>query len=400
MVKRRIAVVTGSRAEYGLLYWLLKTLRDAENVELQILITGMHLSPFFGKTIDLIKADGFSIAAEVDLLVDGDTPRAVAKSVGLGVIGFTDALTTLKPDIVVGLGDRFELLAAVQAAFFLKIPVAHIHGGEVTTGALDDAVRHAITKFSSLHFVAAEIYKQRVIQMGELPHRIFNVGAPGLENIAKLSLDDRYALENRLNFKMAKQNFLIVYHPATMANEDPIETIDLLFKVLLRFPETHFIVTGSNADDAGRSICARLIEIQKELSSRMYFSITLGQEAFLSALKLCDLIVGNSSCGIIEAPSMGTPTVNLGARQEGRIRSPSIIDCKLDEDSIYYTIKKALSSSFQEIVKRCESPYAQKGFFVAENIAEILKTYNLELLKQKPFYDIHQFSNELEGTCS
>lgn len=387
-IKRKIAVVTGSRAEYGLLFHTIKKLAASADVDLSIIATGTHLSPFYAHTVDEIKADGFKVERCVDLLIDGDSSVAIAKSVGIGVIGFADAFQQLQPDLVVLLGDRFEILAAAQAAFFLKIPIAHLHGGEVTTGALDDSIRHAVTKFSSLHFVSTECYRQRVIQMGEDPRTVFNVGAPGLENFKCCDLMSKAEFEREYDFTLGEINFLVAYHPATATNENSSSVAENIMNALLTYEKSKIIITGSNADEAGRSLTQKLQSYQVQYTDRVLFQMTLGQRGYLSALTLCDVMIGNSSSGIIEAPTAGTPSINIGYRQQGRVRSPSVIDCADDQCSIAAAVLQALSPAFKKIAMKKISPYAGKGLNISDLIYRELISYPLTALKEKKFYDI------------
>lgn len=384
---RKIAVVTGSRAEYGLLRCLLKKLANDDEVELQLLVTGAHLSTAYGKTRNEIIDDGLKIDWEVDLLIDGDTSRAISKSVGLGVIGFTDALSHLKPEVVVLLGDRFEILAASQAAFFLKIPIAHIHGGEVTLGAIDDCIRHAITKLASLHFVSTNAHQKRVIQMGELPERVFNVGAVGLENLKELSLLSKNQFLKKYRYTFAEKNFLIAFYPVTKGFENSFEVVNNIIKATKSIPKSNFIINGTNADEGGRLLLEYLRSMGHD--NHVTFVNSFGVRDFLSALSHFDVLIGNSSSGIIEAPSVPIATVNVGQRQAGRERAPSVIDCDTDFDSIQVALEKACSKEFDKVVSKKQTPYASQGYEIAMKIVETLKQTDLASLYQKPFFDIN-----------
>lgn len=350
MTKRKICIVTGTRAEYGLLYWLLKRIQSDPELELQIISTGMHLSPEFGLTYKQIEEDGFVINEKVEMLLSSDTDIGVAKSLGLGTIGFSDALGHLKPDILVVLGDRFEILAAAQVAMVLKIPIAHIHGGEKTFGAYDDSIRHAITKMSYLHFVSTEEHRARVIRLGEHPSRVFNVGAPGIENIKKIKLLSKKELEDVLDISLKEPIFLITYHPTTLS-QDPTEGTEELLNALEYFKEATMIFTKANADENGRKINSCINKFVSQNYTRRKMFNSLGQLRYLSLLKYANVTVGNSSSGLLEAPYLGTPSVNIGNRQKGRAKPNSVIDCPPEETQIVAAINQALKFTFNEYEK-------------------------------------------------
>jgi UDP-N-acetylglucosamine 2-epimerase (non-hydrolysing)/GDP/UDP-N,N'-diacetylbacillosamine 2-epimerase (hydrolysing) len=341
--QRTICVLTGSRAEYGLLYWLMREIDQDPDLALQIVATGAHLSPEFSLSYRAIEADGFAIDEKVEILLSSDTATGMAKSLGLGMIGLADAFRRLNPDLLVLLGDRYEILAAAQTALFARIPVAHISGGESTEGAIDEAIRHAITKLSHWHFVAAETYRRRVIQLGEDPCRVFNYGDPGLDNIRRLPLLDQQELEQRIAFRLGGQSFLITYHPVTNDPDSAIAGCAELLAALDCYPQARLIITGANADAGGRAICSLLTAYAGLNEDRAMFSPSLGQVCYLSAMKHCRLVIGNSSSGIIEAPAMKTATVNIGDRQQGRLKAASIIDCGASRNEIAAAIGRALS---------------------------------------------------------
>ncbi|EMT45877.1 UDP-N-acetylglucosamine 2-epimerase [Anoxybacillus flavithermus] len=381
MGKRKICVVTGTRAEYGLLYWLMKGIQLDPDLELQIIATGMHLSPEFGLTYRDIEDDGFVINEKVEMLLSSDTTIGITKALGLGTIGFADSLNRLKPDILVLLGDRFEILAAAQAAMIAKIPIAHIHGGEVTYGAYDDSIRHSITKMSYLHFVTTEVHRKRVIRLGEHPSRVYNVGAPGIENIMKLPLLSKNELEQSLGILLEKPVFLITHHPTTLGS-NPIEGTEELLEALNCFSGATMIFTKANADDHGRTINHLIGEYVSKDPNRRKFFDSLGQIRYLSLLKYADVIIGNSSSGLIEAPYLETPTVNIGNRQKGRVRPHSVFDCSPETSDIADAIRKALHYQFKE-----EHHY--KIFGVGETsikIIEVLKKIQIDSIA-KEFYD-------------
>jgi len=387
--RRRLLFVTGTRAEYGLLYWTMKRVLESERSRLQIVATGAHLSPAFGRTVDVIRSDGFRVDAEVDMLVDSDSNWGTACAIGLGTIGMANALRALAPDLVVVLGDRYEVLAAAQAAYVGRVPIAHIHGGEVTRGSLDEGFRHAVTKLASLHFVSSEEHRRRVVQLGEPPQRVHNVGAVGLENIARLGLDDLGEFERRIGRKLGRPAILMTYHPATACDEDPVATVDAIASALDASPGATIIATGSNADPGGRAIDARLRELEQRFPGRLSFNTSLGQRGYLSAMRHCDLVLGNSSSGLIEAPSMGKPTVNIGQRQAGRQRAPSVIDCAADANAIRDAVERALSPAFLQLASRRENPYASAGLDVSRHIVEVLESVDpAELKRPKGFFDV------------
>jgi UDP-N-acetylglucosamine 2-epimerase (non-hydrolysing)/GDP/UDP-N,N'-diacetylbacillosamine 2-epimerase (hydrolysing) len=385
---RKICVVTGTRADYGLLYWLLKEIKNEPALELQIIATGMHLSPEFGSTYKIVEEDGFIIDAKVEMLLSSDTPVGITKSIGLATIGFADALDRLRPDIIVLLGDRFEILAAAQAALAARIPVAHIHGGESTEGVIDEAIRHSVTKMSHLHFVAAEPYKKRVVQLGEEPERVFNFGTPGLDNIKRLKLLSKRGFEKTINFKLGKLNFLITYHPASLHTEkDNEKAVKELFKALDNFPDARAIFTKPNSDSGGKIISQIIDDRVAKQPERFVSFVSLGQLKYLSAMQNVDLVIGNSSSGLIEAPALKKPTVNIGIRQQGRLKASSVIDCTENSEAITATIKKALSKDFQVRLTKIISPYGTGN--ASHEIKEVLKTTPLENIIFKKFYDIN-----------
>ncbi|WP_420229176.1 UDP-N-acetylglucosamine 2-epimerase [Psychrobacter sp. ER1] len=342
---KKIAVFTGTRAEYGLLYWLLKDIQAHRSLELQLLVSAMHLSPEFGMTYKQIQSDGFKITEKIEMLLSSDSAVGTVKSMGLGVIGFADALNRMKPDLLIILGDRFEALAAAQAAMILRIPIAHIHGGEITEGAYDDAIRHAITKLSLLHFTSTDAHRNRVIQLGEHPNRVFNVGAVGLDHLQRTELMSINNLSTSLNFNLDKPYFLVTYHPVTAAFEPAKESFLNLLQALEQFPRHQIILTYPNADDGGREIIPLLEEYAAKSPERVLAIPSLGQKRYLSAVKHAQAVVGNSSSGIIEVPSFKVPTINIGERQRGRMAAKSVISCPPTTTAIF----KALNSSLKMI---------------------------------------------------
>jgi len=384
--RRKICVVTGSRAEYGLLYWLMKEIQDDSALELQVIVTGMHLSPEFGLTWKQVEQDGFIIHRKVEMLLSSDTPVGISKSIGLGVIGFADALECLQPDVLVVLGDRFEIFAACQATMTHRIPIAHIHGGEITEGAVDDAIRHAITKMSHLHFTATESYRQRVIQLGEQPQRVFNAGAPGLDNIFRLQLLDKPQLEQAIGFKLGKRNLLVTFHPVTLENATAASQFGNLLKALDCFDDSHIIFTLPNADADGRVIIGMIEQYRQRFPERIASFVSLGSLRYLSALKYMDAVVGNSSSGLIEAPAFKIGTINIGDRQKGRLCADSVIHCEPEVDAIVQAFNRLFSEKFQESLKTVENPYGNSG--ASAEIKELLKSQSLDGLLKKSFYDL------------
>lgn len=381
---RKICIVTGARAEYGLLYWLMKEVGADPDLQLQIIATGMHLSPEYGSTYQQIETDGFSIDAKVEMLLSSDSPVGIAKSMGLGVIGFADALDQLEPDILVVLGDRFEILAAAQAAMVARIPIAHIHGGETTEGAFDESIRHAITKMAQWHFVAAEPYRKRVIQLGETSDRVFNFGAPGLDHLQRLEWIDRPSLEKSLAIKLDPPVFLVTYHPATLSQQKPIAALNELLAALDEFPQATTIFTYPNADTGGRALIERLDQWVATNRHHAKAFVSLGQQRYLSLMHEADVIIGNSSSGLTEAPALKKATVNIGDRQKGRLRASSIIDASEEKELIVAAINKALSKEFRAELPFTKSLYGSGD--VSRRIKDTLKTVTLQT--QKAFFDI------------
>ena len=384
--KRKLCVVTGTRAEYGLLYWLMKEIQEDPDLELQIIATGMHLSPEFGLTYQTIEENGFHITEKVEMLLSSDTPIGITKSIGLGVIGFADALARIKPDMLVVVGDRYEIFAAAQAAMIARIPIAHIHGGETTEGAFDEAMRHAITKMSHFHFTAAEPYRQRVIQLGEAPERVMNYGAPGLDNVKKLKLLEKEDFERAIDFQIGNLTFLITYHPVTLSDTGANESINELFQAIDHFPNARILFTKANADTAGRTINQRIEAYVEKDPTRSRVFTSMGQLLYLSAIKNTDIVIGNSSSGIVEAPAFQKPTVNIGQRQQGRLKADSIIDCEENGPAIVAAVKKALSQNFQKNIKKSVNPYGQGN--ASFKIKEYLKKVSLHNILMKRFHDI------------
>lgn len=390
-VPRRICVVTGTRAEYGLLRCFLQEVRADASVELQILATGMHLAPEFGLTYREIEGDGFRIDRRIEMLLSSDTPVGLAKSMGLGTIGFADAYAELRPDFVVVLGDRFEILAAVQAALVARIPVAHICGGETTEGAIDESIRHAVTKLSHLHFPSTAAYARRIVQLGEDPARVHCFGSISLDNLRELQLLPRPELESQLGLRLSTPSFLVTYHPVTL-DEDPAAGLAPMLEALDAFPDATLVFTKPNADTGGRSIIRDLEAFVEARRDRAHLFTSLGSLRYLSLVAQVDAVVGNSSSALMEVPALGKPSVDIGDRQRGRLAGPSVLHCPADVAAIRAAIQKALAPSFAPQLDPKLSPYASGSRSgsgsVSAQILDTLKQADLRGLLQKPFHDL------------
>lgn len=382
----RVCVVTGTRAEYGLLRWLMEGIRDSDSLTLQVIATGAHLSPEFGLTYRDIEADGFIIDARVDMLLSGDTAVAVTKSMGLGLIGLADAYARLQPDLVVVLGDRYETWCAAAAAMVARIPIAHIHGGEVTEGAIDEAIRHGITKMAHLHFVAAPAYRDRVIQLGENPDRVVVVGGLGLDSIERLDLLDRQELEEALDFTLGDRSLLIGLHPVTLDGVPSEVAMGELLAALAEQRGTQLIFTMPNADTDGRVISTMIHDFVAANPNAKAFT-SLGQVRFLSCLKHVDAVVGNSSSGLLEAPSFHTPTINIGSRQRGRLEASSVIDCEPTREAISAALDRLTDPDFQAAVAEAVNPYGAPG--ASRAIVDLIEHTPLDGLLVKGFRDLN-----------
>lgn len=384
-MKRKICVVTGTRADYGLLRWVMQGIKDDPELTLQVIATGMHLSPEFGLTYQAIEDDGFCIDRKLEMLVSSDSTAGIAKSMGLGLIGFADALSELQPDLMVVLGDRFEIFSAVSAALVARIPVAHLHGGETTEGAFDEALRHSITKMSHLHFVATEEYRRRVIQLGEQPERVFLVGGLGIDNIKRLKLLDRTELEASLDFKLGPRNLLITFHPVTLESATAAKQMEELLAALSALPDTNLVFTMPNADADGR-LLIKMVEqfVAQHANARAYSS--LGQLRYLSCLAHVDGVIGNSSSGLLEAPSFKKGTINIGDRQRGRVQAASVINCQPERRSITEALDKLYSQGFQASLRQVSNPYGEGG--ASEKVVSALKNQDLNHIVKKVFHDL------------
>ena len=381
---RKICVITGTRAEYGLLRWVMEGIKGDPELTLQVIATGMHLSPEFGLTYREIERDGFQIDRKVEMLMSSDTPEGITKSMGLGLIGFAGVLNKLCPDLILVLGDRFEIFSAVAAALVARIPVAHLHGGEATEGAIDEAIRHSITKMSHLHFVAAEEYRQRVIQLGEQPERVFLVGGLGIDNINRLKILSRTELEASLDFKLGKKNLLITFHPVTLETATATSQMAELLAALAELEDTSLIFTLPNADTDGRALI-KMVEqfVAQRPNASAYMS--LGQLRYLSCIAHVDGVVGNSSSGLAEVPSFKKGTINIGDRQRGRLQAASVINCDPTQQSIKVAFEKLYNFNFQAGLNQVCNPYGEGG--ASEKIIQIIKSVALDDVLKKRFYD-------------
>ncbi|WP_141046795.1 UDP-N-acetylglucosamine 2-epimerase [Aliarcobacter cryaerophilus] len=382
---KKVCVVTGTRAEYGLLYWLLKEIEADKELELQLIATGMHLSPEFGLTYKEIEKE-FKINKKIEMLLSSDTSVGISKSMGLAQISFAESYDELKPDIVIVLGDRYEIFSATSAAMIARIPIAHIHGGEKTEGAFDESIRHSITKMSHLHFTATEEYKNRVIQLGEHPSRVFNVGGMGIENIKRLKLLSKDEFEKSIEFKLNSKNILVTFHPVTLENSTAKEQFQQLLDAIDELEDTNIIFTKANSDTDGRVINQMIDEyVTKNFQKSVQFT-SLGQLRYLSALQYVDAVVGNSSSGLAEAPSFRIGTINIGDRQKGRIKASSVIDCEANKNSIVKVFAKLYSKEFQNSLINVKNPYGDG--YASKRIVEILKNVDLKNILKKSFYDL------------
>jgi GDP/UDP-N,N'-diacetylbacillosamine 2-epimerase (hydrolysing) len=385
MPTRKICVITGTRAEYGNLRWVMEGIRKTPGLDLQVIATGMHLSPEFGLTYRDIERDGLFIDRKVEMLLSSDTPTGLAKSMGLGMIGFGAALDELKPDLVLVIGDRFEMFSAVAAAMVARIPVAHLHGGEATEGAIDEPIRHSITKMSHLHFVAAEEYRRRVIQLGEHPDRVFLVGGLGVDAIKKLTLLDRAGLEESLGFRLASRNLLVTFHPTTLESSTSRQQMTELLAALDPLVDTHLVFTMPNADTDGRVLFEMINQFVAEHSNARAFT-SLGQLRYLSCLRHVDGVVGNSSSGLAEAPTFAKGTINIGDRQRGRLKVRSVIDCAPERGAISAALAQLYTPAFKAALATVRNPYGDGG--ASERIVETLATVSLSDILKKRFFNI------------
>lgn len=385
-MRRKICVFTSTRADYGLLFWTLKRLSVCAEAELQILCSGTHLSPEFGMTIREIQSDGFSVSKTCEIILSSDTPIANAKSFGLAVMGYAEALSELKPDLLLLLGDRYETLACAVASSLCHIPIGHCHGGELTEGALDDGFRHAITKLSHLHFVSTAQSRARVIQMGEDPDSVYLVGGLGVENINRLELIPRSRLELELGFSLDPPLVLCTYHPETIGSCSVPQDYSSVLKALGRRPELRILFTLPNADQESRKLMEITQNYVRQDPSRRHCSASLGRQRFLSALASSQGLIGNTSSGILEAPALKVGTINIGDRQKGRERASSIIDCRADEESVHQALERLLSQPFQASLPETQSAYGTGN--ASEKIVPVLLERHLTGIDKKSFYNL------------
>jgi len=382
----KICIATGTRAEYGLLKPLIEKISADDEFTLQLLVTGAHLSPEFGLTYRQIEFDGYRIDAKVEMLLSSDTAEGITKSMGLGMIGYADAFKQLSPDLLVILGDRYEMLAVASTALIFRIPIAHISGGELTEGAYDDAIRHAITKMSALHFTSTEAYRQRVIQLGEQPERVYNVGAIGLDNFRSLKLLSKGELEKELNITFHRFNYLVGFHPETLSHQSVEVQFNELLQAIDMQTDSFFIFTKSNADTNGRIINQMMETYVNKHPEKSVLFASLGTLRYLSVMTLVTAVLGNSSSGIVEAPSIPTATINIGDRQKGRIQAESIINCNANKEEIVSAFHKVKSEEFRKKIENVINPYGNGT--TSNQIMKIFKTLSPERLSRKTFYDI------------
>lgn len=386
---KRVCVITGTRADYGLLYPLIRLLDTDNDFDLKLVVTGSHLSSHFGMTYRQIEADGFTIDKKIDILMSADSPSAVSKAMGLAMIGFGDCFESMCPELVIVLGDRYEILAAVSAAVVASIPVAHLHGGELTQGAFDEFFRHAITKMSLLHFTSCEDYRKRVIQLGEQPEHVFNVGAIGIENIRNLELVSKEDLSLSLRFSLEQPYALVTFHPVTLEKSGIEQQMEALFQAMDEIEGMKFIITKSNADDGGQWINDQIDAYADANADRVIAVASLGQRRYLSAMKYCTFVIGNSSSGIIEAPSLHVPTIDIGNRQKGRLAAASVLHCEPNARSIVQAIHTVQSYEFQKSLPSLVNPYGDGR--VSGRIVDRIKEFFRESdgSTKKVFYDIN-----------
>lgn len=387
---KKVCIVTGTRAEYGLLKPVIEKVYKSQELELQLVVTGMHLSPEFGLTYQAIEKDGYPIRCKIEMLLSSDTSVGITKSMGVALIGFADYYDANKPDIVVVLGDRYEIFVAAAAAMIARIPIAHIHGGESTEGAVDEAIRHSITKMSHIHFTTTEEYRRRVIQLGESPQSVYNVGALGIENIRTINLMEKKALEKALDYQFLSTTIMLTYHPVTLEDATSEEQFRNILDVLDAHKEISVIFTKANSDMNGRIINRMIDDYVSSNSRRCVAYTSLGQLKYLSTLQYCDAVVGNSSSGIIEVPSFKIPTVNIGDRQKGRVRAESVIDCGNDKEEIDIALTKALSIEFREQIGKVVNPY--EGYRTSDRVIEVIsKALRDGIDIKKRFFDIENY---------
>jgi len=385
MIKKKICIVTGSRAEYGLLYWLIKEINLDQDFELQLIVTGMHLSSEFGLTYKEIEKE-FRINKKIDIKIASDTSLDISRSMSIAQTSFSKTYNEMKPDIIIILGDRYEIFSAAVAAMIARIPIAHIHGGETTEGAIDEAIRHSISKMSHVHFTAADEYSKRVIQLGEDPNKVFKVGGLGIESIKRLKLLSKKEFEKSINFKFNLKNILVAFHPVTLEKKTSKKQFHVLLKSIDKLENTNIIFTKTNSDIDGKIINLMIDEYTAKNSHKSKCFKSLGQLNYLSALLHVDFIIGNSSSGLLEAPSFKIGTINIGDRQKGRIKAKSVIDCLPEKKNIKKSIRKVYSKEFQGILKNVKNPYGDGC--ASKKIAKLLKKIKLDKILKKKFFNV------------
>ncbi len=383
-----IAIVTSTRADYGLLSPVIKQLLKHDDIETRVVVTGMHLSSNFGSTVEEIKDDNVPIDECIEILFEGDNPGSVSKSMAMALVEFSNYFNRRRPDALLVLGDRYEILAVCISAMNHRIPIIHLCGGEVTEGAIDDAIRHAITKMSCLHFTIAEEYRRRVIQLGEDPQRVYNFGSLGNENILKMPLLNKKELEESIHFSLEAPYAVVTFHPATLNEQLCEEQFTIVQNALIRFNNLNYIITKANADAGGKKINEMIDLFAAQNPDRIYACDSLGARRYLSAVKYSEMVIGNSSSGIVEVPAFHIPTINIGNRQKGRIEADSVITCKVDTDEIYAAMMRAATEDFKEKIQQMENPYFKEN--TSENIANVVHEYivNGKLQLEKKFFDV------------
>ncbi len=386
--RRKICVVTGSRADFGLLFWIMKAIRADPALDLHLVVTGTHLVGGRGAALAEMERAGLSIGDRVEMLLATDSPVAVAKAIALGTIGFAEVYDRCRPDLLLVLGDRYEIFAAAQAALVARLPIAHLHGGERTEGAIDEAIRHSLTKMAHLHFVAAEEFRRRVIQLGESPERVFTVGAPGLEAVRRAPRISRTTLERDLQFSLEPPLFLVTWHPETLRDDAGQAGLDALLEALERFPAARLLWTCPNADPRAGALRERIAAFAGRHRNRVLLVEGLGVARYVAVMRLAAAVIGNSSSGIIEAPFLKVPSVNIGNRQKGRPRAASVIDCAETPAAIEAAIAKALRPAFRAACRRVVSPYGDGE--VASEVVRVLKTFPLRNCLTKAFHDLEK----------
>lgn len=386
MSVRRICVVTGTRAEYGLLQPLMRLLKNDPTFVLQIAVTGTHLLPRFGETWRIIADDGFDIDARIAMELNDDSILATARAMAQILAGMAEAFERLSPDIVIVLGDRYEILAAAEAAMLCRIPIAHIHGGEASEGVIDESIRHALSKISHFHFTASDAYRRRVIQLGEAPERVFNVGALALDSLAAAPALSRMETTSELGIAAGRAYFLVTYHPVTLSDEDPAGPVMELTAALDKFPDHHVVVTGVNSDSGHTAVSRAFSNWSAQRKEGLTLVGTLGQRRYYNAMRWSDAVVGNSSSGLLEAPALHVPSVNVGPRQRGRVRAASVLDCEENRHAIASTIARVLEPQFRGAIADAPYPFGEPG--AAARIVSILSRTSLDRVLMKHFHDL------------